>query len=154
MADSVCHITCSLEQNYECCQLQLKKLPPGGAVNNKPAVENNKPAVENNKPAKGATSHNKLAKCSILDIICKEFGDFQKKTGPYGYHPGTFLTPDALDGNSSVWNCLAYTCVIGFVACQVTSKRLGIGSAERSWSDVKQLKDGKWSNLGGSSLEK
>ncbi len=56
-----------------------------------------------------------------------------------------------------VFNCLyslPYTHVPGFVVCQVTSKRLGIGSAERSWSDVKQLKDGKRSNLGGSSLEK
>ncbi len=32
-------------------------------------------------------------------------------------------------------------------------KRLGVGSAERSWSDEKQIKDGKRLNLGGSSLE-
>ena len=93
----------------------------------------------------------------ILDIFWKEFDDFQNKTGPYGYRPGRFLNPDALNGNSYVWHrlySLPYTHVLGFVACQVTSKRLGIGSAERSWSDVKQLKDGKQSNLGGSSLEK
>ncbi len=81
----------------------------------------------------------------ILDIFWKEFDDFQNKTGPYGYCPGRFLTPDALNGNSYVWHhlySLPYTCVLGFVACQVT------------WSDVKQLKDGKQSNLGGSSLEK
>ncbi len=49
---------------------------------------------------------------------------------------------------------MPYTDVLGFVACRVTSKRLGIGSAETSWADVKQIKDGKWSNLGGASLEK
>ncbi len=32
--------------------------------------------------------------------------------------------------------------------------RFGIGSGERAWSDVKQIKDGKRSNLGGNSLEK
>ncbi len=47
-----------------------------------------------------------------------------------------------------------YTCVLGFVACWATSKRLEIGSADRSWSDVKQLTDWKRSNLGKSSLEK
>ncbi len=49
---------------------------------------------------------------------------------------------------------MPYTSVFGFVACCVTSKRLGIGLAERSWADVKQIKDGKRSNLGGTSLEK
>ncbi len=46
-----------------------------------------------------------------------------------------------------------YTKVLGYVACWTTSKRLGVGSAERSWSDVNPIKDGKRSNLGGSSLE-
>ncbi len=46
------------------------------------------------------------------------------------------------------------TKVLGYIAFWATSKRQGVGSAERSWSDVKQNKDGKRSNLGGSSLEK
>ncbi len=49
---------------------------------------------------------------------------------------------------------LPFTEVIGFVACQTTSKRLGIGSAERSWSDVKTIKNGKRANIGGETLEK
>ncbi len=49
---------------------------------------------------------------------------------------------------------LPYTRVLGFVAYQVTSKRFGIGLAERSRSEVKQLKHGKRSNLGGISLDK
>ncbi len=47
---------------------------------------------------------------------------------------------------------LPYTQVLGFFACQ--SKRLGIGAGERSWSDVKMIKDGKRSNMSGDSLEK
>ncbi len=49
---------------------------------------------------------------------------------------------------------LPFTEVLGFVACRTTSKRLGIGSAERSWSDVKTIKNGKRANIGGDTLEK
>ncbi len=93
----------------------------------------------------------------IIDTFWKEFSDFQNKTGVYGLRPGRFLLPDAINGNSHLWHelySLPYTNVLGFVACRVTSKRLGVGSAERSWADVKQIKDGKQSNLGGTSLEK
>ncbi len=65
--------------------------------------------------------------------------------------------PNAVNGNSFVLHqhySLPYTKVLGFVACHTTSKQLGIGVAERSWSDIKQIKDGKQSNLGGVSLEK
>ena len=41
-----------------------------------------------------------------------------------------------------------------FVACRVTSKILGIGSAERSWGDVKTIKSGKRSALGSDISEK
>ena len=43
---------------------------------------------------------------------------------------------------------LPSTKVIDFVACRVTSKILGIGSAEHSWGDVKTIKLGKISALG------
>ena len=36
-----------------------------------------------------------------------------------------------------------FTKVLGFVACRVTSKVLGIGAAESSWGDVKTIKYGK-----------
>ena len=38
---------------------------------------------------------------------------------------------------------LPFTKVLGFVACRVTSKVLGIGAADRSWGDVKTIKFGK-----------
>ncbi len=93
----------------------------------------------------------------IIDIFWNEFGNYRHKTGYFGQCPGRFLLPDELNGNSYLWHelySLSYTCVLGFVACCVTSKRLGMGSAERSWADVLQIKDGKQCNLGGSSLEK
>ncbi len=49
---------------------------------------------------------------------------------------------------------LPFTEVFGFVACQTTSKHLGIGSAEQSWSDFKTIKNGKRKNIHGESLEK
>ncbi len=42
-----------------------------------------------------------------------------------------------------------FTEVLGSVVCQTMSKYLGIESAERSWSDMKTIKNGKWSNIGG-----
>ncbi len=60
--------------------------------------------------------------------------------------PGKFLLPDALNNNLYLWNglySLPYTGVLDFVACCVTFKRLGIGSAERTWAYVNQTKDGK-----------
>ncbi len=60
--------------------------------------------------------------------------------------------PDEVHGNFFMWHQLyelSYTKVLGFVACRTSSKQLGIGAVERSWSDVKQIKDGKQSNLGG-----
>ncbi len=49
---------------------------------------------------------------------------------------------------------LPFTEVLGFVACQTTSKRLGIEPAEQLWSDVKTIKNGKRANIGGETLEK
>ncbi len=93
----------------------------------------------------------------ILVIFWKEFKHFTYKTGPYRYRSSRFENDDALSGRSYLWHemhSLPFTEVLGFVACQTTSKRLGIGSAERSWSDVKTIKNGKRANIGGETLEK
>ena len=58
---------------------------------------------------------------------------------------------DISDGNSHLWNqkySLPFTKVLGFKACRVTSKIIGVGSTERSWGDVKTIKSGKRSALG------
>ncbi len=91
----------------------------------------------------------------IVDKLWTELKSFQTNRLPFDC-PGLFSTKDALSGRSHIWHemySLPYTRVLGFVACRVTSKRLGIEAGERSWSDVKMIKDGKGSNLSGDSLE-
>ena len=44
--------------------------------------------------------------------------------------------------------------VLGYIACRVTSKILGIGSAERSWGAVKHLKTDKRAQLSGETVKK
>lgn len=93
----------------------------------------------------------------IIDIFWKEFKHFTFRTGPYSYRSSRFENDDALSGRSHIWHemhSLPFTEVLGFVACRTTSKRLGIGSAERSWSDVKTIKNGKRASIGGETLEK
>lgn len=50
-------------------------------------------------------------------------------------------------------NSYCQTKVLGKVACIVTSKILGIGSAERAWGDVKHLKTNKRAHLGAETIK-
>ena len=64
---------------------------------------------------------------------------------------------DIRDGNSHIWHqkySLPPTIVLGFLACRVTSKILGIGFTERSWGNVKTIKSGKRSAPGSDISEK
>ena len=64
---------------------------------------------------------------------------------------------DIRDSNSHLWlqrYLLTCTKVLGFVACRVTSKVLGIGAAERFWGDVKTIKYGKISSISSDVSEK
>jgi hypothetical protein len=61
------------------------------------------------------------------------------------------------NGQSHIWHerySSSLTKVLGFVACRVTSKTLVIGTAERNWGGVKQLKTDKRSHLSMASVEK
>ena len=49
---------------------------------------------------------------------------------------------------------LPYTKLLGFVACRVTSKSIGIGSTGRSLGDVKTMKYGKRSDISSDVQEK
>ncbi len=69
---------------------------------------------------------------------------------PFAKFQGRFRVSDAQNGNFYVW----HVNVLGFVVCCTISKKLGIGAAERSWSNVNQIKDRKKSNTGESSLKK
>ena len=60
---------------------------------------------------------------------------------PFDSNDFIWTSKDMTDGNSRLWHqkySLPSTKVLVFVACRVTSKILGIGSAERSWGDLKK----------------
>ena len=70
------------------------------------------------------------------DIFWTEYTDFQNKNGSFYGDVLIFKSKDIRDGNSHFCNqkySLPCTKVIGFIACRVTSKVLGIGAAEHSW---------------------
>ncbi len=98
-------------------------------------------------------------KLMIIDhlSLIKDFQHFQLEMGSFANFRCCFSMPDTLNSNCFIWHqhySLPYTKLLSFVACHITSKQLGLRVTERSWSDVKQIKDGKRSNLEGTSLEK
>jgi hypothetical protein len=90
-------------------------------------------------------------------VFWKEWDDFHGHRGESYGRLYIWNTADRRAGMSHVWHkqhSLVWTQVLGKVACRITSKILGIGAAERSWADVKQLKQGKRQGLQGQSLKK
>ena len=86
----------------------------------------------------------------ILHIFWLDFKHFQNKTGPFDKQT-RWLKSAALTSSNHIWHelyYLAYTGVLGFVACRTTSKTLGIGACERIWGDVNHIKTGKISHMG------
>jgi hypothetical protein len=81
----------------------------------------------------------------IVDELWDEYRDFSQKLGCFS-KPGKWLTRDVMLGLSHRWHekySEQYTMVLGMAAYHTTSKHIGIGSAERSWGDVKHIKSGK-----------
>ena len=92
-----------------------------------------------------------------LDMFWTEYIQFDNKVGSYDADEFIWKSKDIIDGNSHLWHqkySLPFTKVLGFVACRVTSKVLGIGAAERSWGDVKTIKSGKRSAISSDVSEK
>jgi len=86
-----------------------------------------------------------------------EWDDFVAKRGDSYGRKHIWNSSNLCDGRVHIWhqqNSLPFTNVLGYVACRVTSKILGIGAAERSWGDVKCIKTGKRSSIRGGSLKK
>jgi hypothetical protein len=87
----------------------------------------------------------------LINTFWQEFEDFQSKIGPYENREYIFNNHiDISNGNIHYWHkkeTLHYTIIFGRFACRVCSKILGIGSAERSWGDVKHLKTNQRSHL-------
>ena len=91
----------------------------------------------------------------IVDLFWDEYKAFRDRSPPF-HKPGRFLTNDAINGRSYIWHqkySEPYTEVLGFVACRVCSKVLGIGMAERAWGDLKLVKGGRRSSMGSDSTE-
>ena len=92
----------------------------------------------------------------LIDTFWVEYKHFKNKSGKFG-NIARWHSADVATGKSYLWHekySLPHTKVLGHVACRTTSKLLGIGSAERSWGDVKHLKSGKRSHLGAESTER
>jgi hypothetical protein len=105
--------------------------------------------VDNDEDAMGAK----------INTFWSEFEDFQSISGnTYAGREYIFKGhKDILEGRVFIWHkkeTLRYTKEFGKFACRVTSKILGIGSAERSWGDVKHLKTNKRSHLSGERVKK
>ena len=82
-----------------------------------------------------------------LDLFCTEYTAFDNMIGSFDAGEFIWKIKDIRDGNSHLWHqkySLPFTKVLGFVACRVSSKVLGIGAAKRSWGDVKTIKSGKY----------
>jgi hypothetical protein len=92
----------------------------------------------------------------MIDTFWSEFEDFQGKTGPYAHCPNIWNSVDITQGKLHIWhkkNTLCYTKMMGRLACRVTSKIPGMGSAERSWGDIKHLKTNKRLHLSAESVK-
>jgi hypothetical protein len=93
-----------------------------------------------------------------INTFWAEHDDFHGKKGKFGNRDHIFKNHvDILGGRSHIWHkkeSVRYTVVFGKFAARVCSKILGIGSAERSWGDVKHLKTNKRSHLSGERVKK
>ena len=92
-----------------------------------------------------------------LDAFWSEYTNFSHKNDTFDSNEFIWNSKDICDGNSHLWYqkySLPSTKDLGFVAFSVTSKILGIGSADRLWGDVKTIKSGKSSALGSDISEK
>ena len=80
-----------------------------------------------------------------LDTFWSEYKNFNNKNDPFGSNEFIWNSKDISYGNSHIWHhkySLPPKKVICFVACRVTSKNLGIGSADCSWGYIKTIKSG------------
>ena len=66
---------------------------------------------------------------------------FNHKNDPFDINEFIWNSKDIIDGDSHVWHqnySLPSTKVLGFVACRVALKQIGIESAESSWGGVQK----------------
>ena len=86
-----------------------------------------------------------------LDMFWRKYTNFNNNNDPFDSNEFIWNSKYISDGSSNLWHqkySLPSTKVIGFIACRLTSKILGIGSFECSWGYVKTIKSVKISTLG------
>ncbi len=107
------------------------------------------PCPNPSKKAQGYTT------AQLLHKFWEEWDTFHKKEEPF-HLEARWNSPYVANGQSWKWHkrySHPYTEVFGFVACRVTSKCLGIGSAERSWGKAKAIKTGHRSHMAEANVE-
>jgi hypothetical protein len=91
-----------------------------------------------------------LTYATVNHEFWSEWQDFTNRRGEFPQDDVMWLDPKIKDNQSHMWHynhTLTETKWLGQLACRVCSKISGIGSAERNWGDVKQLKSGKRTSL-------
>ena len=86
-----------------------------------------------------------------LDTFWSEYKKSNQNNDPFDRNEFIWNSKYTSGGNSHIWHqkqSLPSTKAPGFVAYRVTSKVIGILSADRSWGDVKTIKSGKISAHG------
>lgn len=93
----------------------------------------------------------------ILNTFWKEWRHFSDEMGMYEQR-NRWNVRDALEGNSAEWHSHyslgGITKVLGFVACRVCSKLVGMGPSERAWAGTKEIASGQRSHISAGKLEK
>jgi hypothetical protein len=92
-----------------------------------------------------------------IQAFWEEFDDFQSATGEiYNGLSDPFssvLVETAPHRWHKIWT-QPYTLVFGYIPCQVTSKPLGCGGAERTWGAFRHLKNGRRAHMSAEKLER
>jgi hypothetical protein len=99
--------------------------------------------------------HDSTDVSDTCDTFWTEWRNFSNKLDEFSSKSKWNSAP-AVSGKSYVFHerySLKVSTVLGYVVCCVTSKVLGIGAAERSWGDIKQLETDKRSHLSVEAVE-
>lgn len=88
-------------------------------------------------------------RAKLIDTFWQEYSDFTMRVGRFKGEDMWFIA-EQLDQPAHVWHktySVGITEILGLLACIVTSKILGIGTAERNWKQLKSGKNGQRASL-------
>ena len=96
------------------------------------------------------------ARAKLVDTFMEECGDFTNKRGMFARDNIWIVAADE-NAKAYQWHfkySMPTMKVLGKLACLVLSKKLGIGTAERNWKQVKVVKSGQRVNTGIDKMKK